>query len=80
MADKPLLNCDSIKIEIGQDDYALKVQLVHPVGDEYYLIEQIVRNDGLIEYYTNGEREPKWGNIVSFDSSIKPKKGDDDAD
>ena len=49
------------RVRVDKNGAIVYISIVHPIGDEFYLIEQIVDKDGNVSYYTNDEEEPIKG-------------------
>jgi len=63
------------KIIINSDGIIQYLSIIHPIGDECFLIEQKINENGETEYYTNQIQEGSIG--VNTTGTIK--YGDEDA-
>ena len=51
------------RVRVNEKGIVVYLSVVHPIGDEYFLIEQKVDEDGNIEYFTNEIKEKATGKI-----------------
>jgi len=49
------------------------ISIVHPINGEYFLIQQVINKDGIIEYYTNELQEDIIGKTINWRVEIDDK-------
>lgn len=57
------------RIRVNEHGTVVYLSVIHPIGDDYFLIEQKVDEEGNITYFTNEIQEHMIGKINS--SSIE---------
>ena len=58
-------------IKTDSEGFVKYISIIHPVDGEYFLIQQIVKDDGFIDYYTNEVKEEMIGKNNGWKVEIK---------